>query len=474
MSPQKRLCAAAAVLSTVLALFSADRAWADFVDLPGEAGAPAPERALEDRLEGLLNARFGPESSRVFIRLRRLHAVEPEQGEETAPGVPQGRPSALWDDMVRRIEESAPVLPGYRLPGSLKEEALRRAAGRIVRQRAPAGPAEPRVARMVTIFLDSSLREDQASQARAMATQALGLNIYRGDELKVARMRLRKGWSGLFGGARSREKLLLSIAQGGGAALVLILALAAWRMSGPFGPGEREDEPPEKPRPAGAPGARPSAQAKLPDIACMNHLLRSEPPESVAWVLRYMDLTTGAALFRRLSPERKREVAAHLLGPATPGQRRRALAGLRSRLVAHGTGEGLLSELLLRASDRTREDVLSHLSKKHPQTSHRIRTGLLTMEDLSTADASSLRTLLSAFSCDELALGFYELPDGARARFLEALPAVIGGMVRDKAETLVPGTYEQVEGVRADIYARWRRLETSGRVRPLQPQGALP
>jgi len=442
---------------------------------------------LESRLMETLDADLGPGKSKVFIRTVDAPLPDEAVGAEAAqePESRSSRGEVLWDRIERRRQEAPPVLPGYRVPSDLRAEALR-----SLKEELREGDAAPRTAPgqpalSVSLMLDSDVDPEAAERARSATVAALGLDPDRGDSLKVSRILRRSPARRPPLSSRLRETSALALVYGGPP--LLLLALAAGLMAY-FRPSRRARAaepaaPPARARRAGGlilPGPRHEAAAAL--------TLQTETTEVVVEALRCMSCDSAAGVYRRLPEPCQLSAARALLahptepgvapapgGPYAPGTAGSGTAPavgvyerLRASLEAYENGEGLLAALLPRCPEARRESLLSRLQTDFPAEILRLRREIPTLGDLAEADPPSLRTCLSAFSCDELALCLYELPSDQRDRILAALPGIVRDMVQEKSRRMVPETSELVEAARTDVVTRWRRLELCGRVRPLR------
>lgn len=402
-------------------------------------------RALEPRLDALLADMLGPGRARVFLRheIRRSRtAIKP-------------RGAALWDEVERRMQGAPPVLPGFKVPRRLKEEARRSLKASL-----GSGWRTRRVLR-VRVVVDSRTGPAELSAIRSALSSALGLDPAAGDSIEVhlAPMRWRPpGWP-LYGF---------------GAAVLILLLLLASRFDLRLPNFSRPRRTPSRiflPQGGGLPPVLSALSRKhVPTIVAF---LKGESSETAAEIFRSLARETTPEVFRRLST-RQRLALAEVLLLTEPARARRR--GPEDRLMAQvagfEAGLGLLEHILLHCSERLREKTLRHLDQVSPARTRELREELLTLEDLAAADLESLKRCLSAFSIDDLALGLYEAPRDARERIIAALPKIIGELVRKRARYFVPESYESVASMRGEIYARWKRLELYGRVRPLRLVGS--
>ncbi len=409
------------------------------------AAGEARLRALETRLDALLADMLGPGRARVFLH--------PETRRSRLANKPRG--AVLWDRIERRIKKAPHVLPGFKVPRSLKDETLR-----SLKTSLGAGWRARSVLR-VRVVVDSRATPAELDAIRTALNSALGLDTAAGDivEMHPAPMRRRLPAWALYGF--------------GAAALILLLMLASRRL---------DLNLPNFSWPRWAPSRifLPSGKALPPVISALGRrhvptivdFLESEPPETAAEIFRSLARETIPEVFRRLSTLRRLALAEILLltEPA-PARRGGPENRLMAQVAGFEAGLGLLEHILLHCSERLREQVLEHLDRISPARARNLREELLTLEDLAAADLESLKRCLSAFSIDDLALGLYESPKDARERILSALPEIIRGMVSRRARYFVPESYEAVASMRGEIYARWKRLELYGRVRPLRLVG---
>ncbi|MFH2203186.1 MAG: FliG C-terminal domain-containing protein [Elusimicrobiota bacterium] len=412
---------------------------------PSAAGAvtQAPEA---ERIEQLLGDLLGRDKARVYI-VRETRTVD------SPVDIPERKIDMLWDRWEQRAQDLPPVLPGYRIPRSLRDEIHR-----TLQADAPAPKTRTEEFRTVTLVLDPSVLVDESDRARGVVEEVLGLVPTRGDTLSVVRapIHARKSEAAL------RAKLLDCMLYAATAAVLLLLAFILFRP-------RRQASPPEA-APRGKRRAAPPLALLAPQhVRGAVELLDKEPARSAVQVLRKASPEVAADIFRRLAGAKRLDAARLLLAePAVGAPPPNAIeARVLAAVGAHEAGEGLLERLLLRAPESVRREILSELYKAFPERVRRLKSRLVSMPDLAAAEPNSLRTCLAAFSCEDIALSLYDAPEDSRAAFLNALPDTVRYMVQERLKYMVPESYDQVHRARADLYTRWKRLETYGRVSPL-------
>ncbi|MFH1726286.1 MAG: FliG C-terminal domain-containing protein [Elusimicrobiota bacterium] len=425
----------------------------------------AHERSLEARLDVLLADILGVGKARAFVRAR---SRAPEIAAE-----PATRPAALWDEIAERIENAPPVLPGYPAPRSLQEEAVRS----LMAAAAPSLVFPAGEVLTVTLLVDPSVGREELEPASSAVAEALGLDPARGDLLQVARAPVGSTWRKALRKPDIREAVLTASVYAAAAALLLVLALAILPLTRRRATRRAPD--PQVPHRSLA-RARPESLGFIAPrhAESIVEFLSEQTVGTAVAVLRSVDHETAAAVFRRLPDAAGLAIAKALLlsPPETPAGQPPPPAARRMlsrHLAAVAQGEGLLAEILLRCPERTRGQVLHYLAASAPGQVRSLEKELPTMADLSGADPAVLRRCLSPFSCDEIALSLYDVPDDARNPILSALPAVLRNMVREKAEYLVPDSLEQADRARARILVRWKRIDPMGPPAVHPPEGAV-
>lgn len=427
------------------------------VDLGDRA---AFERTLETKIDAALEAMLGPDAARSFVRASAEEISEDVALSEfdDAPEAP-----ALWDEIQARVDRIPPVLPGYPLPRSLKEEALARVAHAARPRRRE---AHRRDLLTVTLFIDESVEEKTLVRVTEALAGALGLDDRRPDALQVKRARLRPAWGSLVRGARFRGTLLTALCVALGGSLPLLIAWLFWK------PRPQEAVKKPAPRTAGPASIRIPLWNDARYARAVADFLTREPPEAAAAVLAMMSYDAAGDVFRMLPEDRRRRVAA-VLSERTdsdadePFETDETRERLRRHLENYARGPILLSELLLRAPQSVRDTLLFDMRRANPGTARELRRAAPSLMDLAMADESSLRLCLSVFSVSDLACALYDFDPLARETMLDALPLLVREDVRRELDSFVPDSTESVDAARARITTRWRRLESDGRVRSL-------
>jgi len=417
------------------------------------AAAPAQAASAPDQarhVENLLADILGPGKARVFVRTS-------EADSEPVWEDPFSQTGFLWDRWKEDGQDLPPVLPGYTIPRSMKDNLL----GSLRKKELS------RVSHHVTLVLDPTVPKGEAKQLRALVFQTLGLDAVRGDVLRVVRAPIHPRKASPKKLDKLRTKVLDTLLFAGTAAILLLLVFFLY--------------PPRHRGKIFAAHDGPTPTDALPCLAMLapHHVRRAaqflegEPAQSSVFVLRTVPIDVAADLFQKLSVSKRMTVADELLfSPPEDLKTQDSIEGKILALAAeHEAGEGLLESLLLRSPDPVRREVLSRLYGRAPERVRQMKERLVSIRDLAAAAPTSLRTCLASFSTEDIAISLYEAPENSRKAFLKALPDTVAEMVREHLKSLVPASYDQVHRIRAQLYARWKRLEVYGRVRPLRPGG---
>ncbi len=424
------------------------------------------ERTLEAKIDAALDAMLGPDAARSFVRA----SVEeiPESGGRSLSNDSSDE-AALWDEIRGKLDDLPPVLPGYRIPRSLKAEVLSRVAQAAAPRRVE---SRKRTVLTVSLLVDESVEAKSLTPATAALAHAVGLDPDRGDILQITRTRLRPTWVSLIRGERFRGFALAAFSVALGASLPLLAAWLLWK------PGKRTE--PEK-KVCSQPLEAPPLDADFNPIPFWNDaryaravadFLAHEPPEAAAAVLSLLTYDAAGDVFRLLPEAARRGVAALLAAESGVGAKDLFHTGqlrrrLREHLASYARGPGLLEELLLRAPQPLRDGLLGDLQRVDPDAARRIRRAVPSFRDLARADENSLRLCLSVLSTADLVRALYDFDPAPREKMLESLPILLREEIREQLRSFVPDSMESVETARSRITARWRRLERDGRVSSL-------
>ncbi|MFA6029452.1 MAG: hypothetical protein WC969_06345 [Elusimicrobiota bacterium] len=459
----------AAVLTAALLL-----SWA-----AGRARAAAPPdwlalRSQEERAELLLSDALGPGRARVFLRAR---------AQASAPA--EGPDAALFDRVQRSLDEAPPVLPGFALPRTLKDEILR----------AYAAPAPGPTVLEATLVLDRGVPQEGVQRAMDLTERVLNLDAERGDSLRLVRENIApqatasgRAWGGLSERALAGLQSLLATA------VLLVAALAALRMIVPLPGGSRSRSARRtalRRRLAGS-----AALARLlpdPDGADLPRLkpgeagaaaefLSGEPSAAAAAALRVFGARTAALVLRRMSAPARRAAAAELArareqpasAPPAPAGRRwpwtksppppEPVGRRLARRLGEEEREAFLDELFLRLDRGEQDELAAAVETVSPARARSLR-GLPDLDDLAAAEPAALRVLLCRFSSAELAGALHGAQEATRERLLASLPDAVAATVGEEEVAVDPGG-ERTLSLRGELLARWRRLSLEGRVPP--------
>ena len=460
-------------LATALFAFLAPAAWAG--ETGGVEAKAAYERALETRLDGLLDAALGPRRARAVVEAKLDQSVTEEMVES-------------------RAKDSDPrALPGFRRPPTAKRLS----------------PSDDPVKHLsVRLLVDSSLNEIDVSAAKSLVEDALPLGAGR-LEISFAREPIGDSWE------KAMRRPAFQFRLAGLALLLSLIGFSIWlalqarsgtsralqEVSGmlaavrdtasglapilsrlatpPPVPGPPPSPPIVETAPAeAAPKPPPELELDLGSVAGKDlrltaRFLQAREPQAARLILSDMEPDTAATLFRLL-PEATRGGAACELAKAEEGavptreERCKLAAELAAFLEKEARGPSKLVELLVRAPEAMQKSVLESVRLQAPAAAAQVKAGLLRFEDLERADLASLALLAREVTSEELGVALRGAEAALRERLLSVLPPVLrDSAARRAAQAAAPADENEVHCVRARILTRWKYLEAAGKVVPL-------
>jgi len=448
----------------------------------------ALERSFEDRLRGLLEKILGTDRFIVIVN------VEPETESTevaTETWVQEKGPGGA----VRK--EKKFVLPGVPVREKLGEEKAPESEtfspGEEMKREYQKVVVLPKsfVRRVVvTIILDEKIDEALIETVRAVATEILGLDVARGDNLIIKRQRFSeppsqtlwatiksspiywplfaivfllfllfpiriflRGLARIFQTIRPREATVAPLAQ--------ILGPAA-----PFGagaPGRAEEKIGEKmeektPRPFGF-----INQSNLKHLL---YLLRDESTETISVIVSYLNPREATQVMASLPRSLKAGVIERLarVREVPPDVVNAMEQNIKEKIGYIIGGTEQLVEIVDEADRTTREEILQSLKEKEPELAERVRKQIFTFEDIANLDSLSFQTVLRGVDLGTVSLALRGTPEEFKSKVMAKLSEGAQAMLKQEMELGKPAGKQKIEEAQRKIARVVRGLRREERI----------
>lgn len=210
------------------------------------------------------------------------------------------------------------------------------------------------------------------------------------------------------------------------------------------------------------------------------NLVKQEQPQTISFLLSYLDSRKAAELFGLLSPELREEVVERLgtiesTSLELVGKIARSLGkhyDTKSRPSFHRSGGvRAVADLLNELDKETSKNLLARLEERNATLSAAIRKKLFSFEDLNRLQPADLQRVLREIDSANLAISMKSASETLRSRFYASISKRAAESLREEIELLGPVRLKDVEAAQDAIIQVVRRLEEEGEI-SIEAEGA--
>lgn len=442
----------------------------------------ALERSFEDRLRGLLEKILGSDRFIVIVN------VEPET-ETTELARETWIQEKTPGEVVRK--EKRYVLPGVPVRERLGEEKTPEMGGEMKREyeRVVVLPKSFVRRVVVTIILDEKIEDAFIETVKTVATEIIGLDVGRGDELIIKKQRFSepsqtvwatiksrpiywplfaivfllfllfpirfflRGLARIFQTVRPREALVAPPAQVLGPAV-------------PFGPaalGGTEEKISEKMEEK---TSRPFDFIKQSNLKHLLYLLKDESAETISVIVSYLSPREATQVMASLPRDLKAGVIKKIarvreVPPDVVDAMEEDIKGKINYIIG---GTDQLVEIVGEADKTTREEILESLTEKEPELAEKVRKQIFTFEDIANLDSLSFQTVLREVDLGTISLALRGTPEGLKSKVIGKLSEGAQAMLKQEMELGKPAGKQKIEEAQRKVVRVVRGLQREERV----------
>ncbi|HVU25876.1 MAG TPA: flagellar motor switch protein FliG [Opitutus sp.] len=203
------------------------------------------------------------------------------------------------------------------------------------------------------------------------------------------------------------------------------------------------------------------------------NLIREEQPQTIAFVLSYLDGTKAAEVFGLLRPELREEVMERLgtIESTSLDLVAKIVRSLgrhfdsKSRPSFHRSG-GVRSvaDLLNQLEKEVSKNLLVRLEERNASLGAAVRKKMFSFEDLSRLLPADLQRVLREVDSNSLAIAMKSASESLREKFFGAISKRAAESLREEIELLGPVRLKDVEIAQDGIIQVVRRLEEEGQI----------
>jgi flagellar motor switch protein FliG len=210
------------------------------------------------------------------------------------------------------------------------------------------------------------------------------------------------------------------------------------------------------------------------------NLVKYEQPQTISFLLSYLDSTKAADVFGLLSPDLREEVIERLgtiesTSLELVGKIARSLGkhyDTKTRPSFHSSG-GIraVADLLNQLDKETSKNLLARLEERNATLSAAIRKKLFSFEDLNRLQPADLQRVLREVDSSNLAISMKSASETLRGKFYASISKRAAESLKEEIEMLGPVRLKDVEAAQDAIIQVVRRLEEEGQI-SLDSEGA--
>ena len=203
------------------------------------------------------------------------------------------------------------------------------------------------------------------------------------------------------------------------------------------------------------------------------NLIKSEQPQTISFVLSYLDSAKASEVFALLSPELREEVIERL---GTIESTSLELVGKIVRSLSkhfdtkarpafhHSGGVRSVADLLNELEKDMSKSLLARLEERNATLGAAIRKKLFSFEDLNRLQPADLQRVLREVDSSNLAISMKSASEALRDKIYGSLSKRAAEGLKEEIELLGPVRLKDVETAQDTIIQAVRRLEEEGQI----------
>jgi flagellar motor switch protein FliG len=203
------------------------------------------------------------------------------------------------------------------------------------------------------------------------------------------------------------------------------------------------------------------------------NLVKHEQPQTISFLLSYLDSGKSAEVFALLSPDLREEVverlgtiestSLELVGKIAKSLGKHYDTKVRPAFHRSG-GVRAVADLLNQLDKETSKNLLARLEERNGTLSAAIRKKLFSFEDLNRLRPADLQRVLREVDSANLAISMKSASETLRGRIYASISKRAAESLKEELELLGPVRLKDVEAAQDSIILIVRRLEEEGQI----------
>ena len=203
------------------------------------------------------------------------------------------------------------------------------------------------------------------------------------------------------------------------------------------------------------------------------NLIKYEQPQTISFVLSYLDSAKSSEVFALLGPELREEVlerlgtiestSLDLVGKISHSLGKHFDSKVRPAFHRSG-GVRAVADLLNQLDKEMSKGLLARLEERNAQLSAAIRKKLFSFEDISRLQPADLQRVLREVDSANLAISMKSASEALREKIFGSISKRAAESLKEEVELLGPVRLKDVEAAQDTIIQAVRRLEEEGQI----------
>lgn len=209
------------------------------------------------------------------------------------------------------------------------------------------------------------------------------------------------------------------------------------------------------------------------DIKQLAGMIGQEHPQTIAYILSYLDSGQAAMVISELPADKQSDIARRIaimertspeILKGVESVMRERLSGMFHQDFTTAGGIPAVVEILNHVDRSTEKLILEDLEKENAELVEQIRQQMFIFEDIITLDDASIQRMLRDLESDVIALAMKGASDEVKNRIFKNISKRAGEILRENMEYMGPVRLREVEEAQQKVVAVIRKLDESGEI----------
>jgi flagellar motor switch protein FliG len=218
---------------------------------------------------------------------------------------------------------------------------------------------------------------------------------------------------------------------------------------------------------------KPFTFVRSADAKQLVNLISQEHPQTIAFILSYLDAEQAAMVLSELPQDIQSDIARRiaLMDRTSPQILKGVESVMRERLSAIfqqdftiAGGIPTVVEILNQVDRGTEKVILEELEKEDAALAEQIRQQMFIFEDIVSLDDASIQRVLREIDYNDIALALKGASDEVKSRIFKNMSKRGGEILRENMEYMGPVRLRDVEEAQQKVVMVIRRLDESGEI----------